>query len=171
MKLFDRINNYFRQFFAELSEGTADLILENPEKVFEGGVTIMAHPRCKNVKSLESMSGGEKSLCALSFIFATQQVNHQPFYVLDEVDAALDPSNVEKLGKLIHRLSQDAKYEHKGIGAQFIVISHREILMAKASQIFGVTSDKGVSVFFTVDMQSLKEAEKKKEKESVQIQV
>ena len=171
MKVFDRINNYFRQFFAELSEGTADLILENPEKNYEAVVPIMAPPRAIKQKSLDSMSGGEKSLSAQSFNYATQQVNHQPFYVLDEVDAALDPSNVEKLGKLIHRISQDAKYEHKGIGAQFIVISHREILMAKANQIFGVTSDKGVSLFFTVDMQSLKETEKKKEKESVQIQV
>ena len=170
LRVFDKINTHFKQFFAELSEGTAELILENPENVFEGGLTIQANPRGKKVKSLESLSGGEQALCALSFIFATQQVNHQPFYVLDEVDAALDPSNVELLGKLIHRLSQEAKHEWHGIGAQFIVISHREILMARATQVFGVTSEKGVSMFFSVNLNELKEKEKARQNEQFHIQ-
>ncbi|MFW9992048.1 MAG: chromosome segregation protein SMC [Candidatus Odinarchaeota archaeon] len=153
-KLYNSVNKYFNQIFGELSEeGKAKMILENPEDPFEGGVMIEAYPAGKQVKSLESMSGGEKALTALAFIFAIQQVESQPFYVLDEIDAALDPMNVDRVGRLIHRLSRrtDDGSSVKG-GAQFLVISHRDILMAKSDRIYGVTNVKGLSDMFPVEM-------------------
>jgi chromosome segregation protein len=161
MKVFNTINKNFKRFFAELSEGKAEIVLENPEKIFEAGVIINASPRGKKVKSLEAMSGGEKALCALSFIFSMQQVDYQPFYVLDEVDAALDPGNVDKLGKLIFRLSQEASLKKKGKGAQFIVISHREQLMSKANLIWGVTSVQGVSSIFSFSLDDYRKQQTK----------
>ncbi|MHA1448772.1 MAG: chromosome segregation protein SMC [Candidatus Hodarchaeales archaeon] len=154
LKLFNSVNKYFNSIFGELSaEGKARMILENPEEPFDGGVMIEAYPAGKKVKSLESMSGGEKALTALAFIFAIQQVEAQPFYVLDEIDAALDPMNVDRVGKLVHRLSRrtDDGSSVKG-GAQFLVISHRDILMAKSDRIYGVTNVKGLSDMFPLQM-------------------
>jgi chromosome segregation protein len=154
MKLYNLVNKNFDSIFGELSdEGHAKMILDNPEDPFEGGVMIEAYPAGKQVKSLESMSGGEKALTALAFIFAIQIVEHQPFYVLDEIDAALDPMNVDRVGRLIHRLSRrmDDGSTVKG-GAQFLVISHRDILMAKSDRIYGVTNVKGLSDMFPVEM-------------------
>ncbi|MFW9906371.1 MAG: hypothetical protein ACFFFH_18770, partial [Candidatus Thorarchaeota archaeon] len=88
------------------------------------------------------MSGGEKALTALAFIFAIQQSEPQPFYVLDEIDATLDVKNVDKVGRFIAKMAKGAsEYGH----AQFIVISHRDILMAKSQSIYGTTNVKGIT--------------------------
>ncbi|MFW9994094.1 MAG: AAA family ATPase, partial [Candidatus Odinarchaeota archaeon] len=154
LKLFNSVNRKFNNLFGELSKnGTTRLILENAEDPFEGGVMIEANPEGKQVASLESMSGGEKALTALAFIFAIQQEEEQPFYVLDEIDAALDPMNVDRVGKLIHRLSRKMSDSEKvRSGAQFLVISHRDILMAKSDRIYGVTNVEGLSEIFPVKM-------------------
>lgn len=159
MRTYNEISRHFGRIYHELDEGSARMILDNPDEVFEGGIQIEAHPKGKKVRSIEALSGGEKTLCALSFILAIQHVDAQPFYILDEVDASLDPGNVDKLGKLLSRLSRDGDVQ--GVprkGAQFIVISHREPLMAKSDLIWGVTTSKGgVSSLVPLDLEDYQE--------------
>ena len=153
MRTFTAIARHFSRIYAELSDGTGRMLLEKPEDVFNGGVDIEANPKGKKVRALESLSGGEKALCALSFIFAIQHVDAQPFYVLDEVDAALDPGNVDKLGRKLLELSREGVVQGvKRKGAQFIVISHREILMAKSDLIWGVTSKNGLTQLWQMNL-------------------
>ena len=142
MRTFNRINSSFNDIFYELANGEARLILENSEDIFEGGVSMEAHPDGKTLKTMESMSGGEKALTALAFIFAIQQSEPQPFYVLDEIDAALDVKNVDKVARLLAKMASGTSEFGK---AQFIVISHRDILMAKAETIYGTTNVNGIT--------------------------
>ncbi|UCE13213.1 MAG: chromosome segregation protein SMC [Candidatus Heimdallarchaeota archaeon] len=171
MKVFRSVNKHFGQIFHELSGGDARLILEkDPKKgedIFEGGMFIEAHPAGKKVASLESMSGGEKALTALAFIFAVQTVDAQPFYILDEIDAALDPMNVRRVAKLLHRMSRsvgqdedDKSQRSKTPGAQFLVISHRDILMAWADRLYGCTNVKGLSSVFSIQMSEERQLER-----------
>ena len=94
MQAFKEVDEHFRENFANLSDGDGFLQLENPNYPLEGGLTLVAHPKGKNVRRLASMSGGEKSLTALSFLFALQKYKPSPFYALDEVDSFLDGINV-----------------------------------------------------------------------------
>ncbi|HIK46706.1 MAG TPA: chromosome segregation protein SMC, partial [Leptolyngbyaceae cyanobacterium M65_K2018_010] len=87
---YDAVNENFQAIFAELSDGDGHLQLEDPEDPFNGGLNLVAHPKGKPVRRLASMSGGEKSLTALSFIFALQRYRPSPFYAFDEVDMFLD---------------------------------------------------------------------------------
>jgi len=96
---------------------------------FSGGLTMMAKPRDKPLQRLNAMSGGEKSLTALSFIFAIQRYSPAPFYALDEIDAFLDASNAELVGELLDELA---------IGTQFIVVSHRSALLERSERAIGV---------------------------------
>lgn len=171
MKVFRSVNKHFGQIFHELSGGDARLILEkDPKKgedIFEGGMFIEAHPAGKRVASLESMSGGEKALTALAFIFAVQTVDAQPFYILDEIDAALDPMNVRRVAKLLHRMSRSVGQDEEGQstrskspGAQFLVISHRDILMAWADRLYGCTNVKGLSSVFSIQMSEERQLER-----------
>lgn len=98
---YDAIDVNFQSIFAELSDGDGHLQLDNPEDPFQGGLNLVAHPKGKPVQRLASMSGGEKSLTALSFIFALQRYRPSPFYAFDEVDMFLDGANVERLSKMI----------------------------------------------------------------------
>jgi len=129
MEAFNAINSHFREIFHELSEGEGELVLENPEDPFKGGLIIRARPKAKTINKLTAMSGGEKSLTALSFIFAIQRYKPAPFYVLDEIDMFLDGANVEKVAKMIKRLSKDA---------QFIVVSLRRPMIESANRVIGV---------------------------------
>lgn len=172
MKVYRSVNKHFGLIFRELSGGDAKLILEkDPKKgedIFEGGMLIEAHPAGKKVASLESMSGGEKALTALAFIFAVQTVDAQPFYILDEIDAALDPMNVRRVAKLLHRMSRTVGQEEEESsksskttpGAQFLVISHRDILMAWADRLYGCTNVKGLSSVFSIQMSEDKQLER-----------
>lgn len=173
MKVYRSVNKHFGLIFRELSGGDAKLILEkDPKKgedIFEGGMFIEAHPAGKKVASLESMSGGEKALTALAFIFAVQTVDAQPFYILDEIDAALDPMNVRRVAKLLYRMSRSVGQESDGEikkpkkstpGAQFLVISHRDILMAWADRLYGCTNVKGLSSVFSIQMSEEKQLER-----------
>jgi chromosome segregation protein len=119
---------------AELSEGDGFLQLENEEYPFAGGLNLVAHPKGKPVQRLTSMSGGEKSLTALSFIFALQKYRPSPFYTFDEVDMFLDGANVERLAKMIKKQVQEA---------QFIVVSLRRPMIASAQRTIGVTQARG----------------------------
>ncbi len=130
MKTYNHINIHFREAFQELAGGEGNLILENPEEPFSGGLTIDAQPRDKKRQRLESMSGGEKSITALAFVFAIQKYLPAPFYAFDEVDQSLDGINVEKLANLIKKQAKNT---------QFIVVSHRPHMIESASRTVGVT--------------------------------
>ena len=134
MEAFTAVDGHFREIFAGLSDGEGMLQLENPEQPLEGGLTLVAHPRGKAVRRLAAMSGGEKSLTALSFLFALQRFRPSPFYALDEVDSFLDGVNVERLAGLI--ASQASL-------AQFLVVSHRRPMIAAAQRTIGVTQARG----------------------------
>ena len=137
LKTYSAINDYFKDVFHELSEGEGTLILENEEKPFEGGLDIEAQPRDKKKQRLMGMSGGEKALTALSFVFAIQKYMPAPFYAFDEVDASLDSINVEKIAHIVQ--SQSDK-------TQFIVVSHRKPMIEAANRTIGVTQkEKGIS--------------------------
>jgi len=131
---FDAVNLNFQSIFAELSDGDGHLQLDDANNPFNGGLTLVAHPKGKQVRRLASMSGGEKSLTALSFIFALQRYRPSPFYAFDEVDMFLDGANVERLSKMIQQQAQLA---------QFIVVSLRRPMIESAERTIGVTQARG----------------------------
>lgn len=131
---FDAVNENFKNIFATLSDGDGYLQLDDEEDPFNGGLNLVAHPKGKPVQRLSSMSGGEKSLTALSFIFSLQRYRPSPFYAFDEVDMFLDGANVEKLSKMIRQQSQQA---------QFIVVSLRRPMIEASQRTIGVTQARG----------------------------
>jgi chromosome segregation protein len=144
MDAYDAINEQFEDIFARLSGGTGELVLEDPEDPFEGGLTMKAQPEDKPVQRLDAMSGGEKSLTALAFIFAIQRHNPAPFYALDEVDAFLDAANAEMVGEMVEELAGDA---------QFVVVSHRSALLERSERAIGVMmQEDNVSAVTGIDL-------------------
>jgi chromosome segregation protein len=131
---FDAVNVNFQGIFAQLSDGDGYLQLDDPNDPFSSGLNLVAHPKGKPVRRLASMSGGEKSLTALSFIFALQRYRPSPFYAFDEVDMFLDGANVERLSKMIRHQAQQA---------QFIVVSLRRPMIESADRTIGVTQARG----------------------------
>ncbi|MFX1447290.1 MAG: AAA family ATPase [Promethearchaeota archaeon] len=146
MKAYHEINREFARIFQKLSPGgSAKMILDRPDKPFEGGVSIEARPRGKKISSLEILSGGEKTLVALSFIFAVQEFYPAPFYIMDEIDAALDGPNVHRVSMLLKELAREA---------QFLVISHREENIVNSDRIYGVSMQQsGITDIFSVDLE------------------
>lgn len=137
MRTLEEIAKNFSELFAKLSPGgSARLILENPEDPFSGGLEIEAKPAGKDVKRIEAMSGGEKALTALAFVFAIQRYKPAPFYLFDEIDAHLDDANVKRVADLIKESSQSS---------QFIVMTLRDVMMANADKIIGVSMRNGTS--------------------------
>ena len=131
---FTVVNENFKTIFATLSDGDGYLQLEDENDPFNGGLNLVAHPKGKPVQRLSSMSGGEKSLTALSFIFSLQRYRPSPFYAFDEVDMFLDGANVEKLAKMIQKQAQQA---------QFIVVSLRRPMIEASERTIGVTQARG----------------------------
>jgi len=149
MKAYHEINRHFSGTFQKLSPGgSAKMILERPDKPFEGGIQIEARPRGKKISSLDILSGGEKTLVALSFIFAVQTQFPAPFYVMDEIDAALDGPNVHRVSTVIKEFAQQS---------QFLVISHREENIMNSEMIYGVSQTDGLTSIFSVDLEKEKE--------------
>ena len=140
MKTFKLLERNFREIFSMLTTkgNEAELVIENPENIFEAGIDVRVKLSGIRAKYLDmkSLSGGEKTLTALAFIFAIQEFEPSWFYLMDEVDAALDKKNSELLSKLI------AKYSS---GSQYIVISHNDAIISEAETIFGVTMQDGMS--------------------------
>lgn len=135
LETFDVVRTNFERIFAQLSPGgIAKLVLDNTEEPLNGGVTAIVRPKGKKILTLKSMSGGEKTITALAFIFAVQECSPTPFYIMDEVDAALDKANTEKLSEML------AEYGKK---AQFIVVSHNDDLISAANYLYGVSMDMG----------------------------
>ena len=129
MDAFEGTNKNFKEIFAELSDGSGELLLENPKAPFEGGLIIRAQPAGKTLLRLEAQSGGEQSLIALSLLLAIQRYKPAPFYVFDEVDMHLDGINIERAAKMIKRCARNI---------QFIVISLREPMIEAADRTIGV---------------------------------
>jgi chromosome segregation protein len=135
---YESIRAHFQELFRKLfGGGMADVILDTPEDVLESGVDIIARPPGKELRGLSLMSGGEKTLTAVALLLAIFRSKPSPFCLLDEVDAALDEANTERLAKTIHDFSDRA---------QFIVITHKKRTMAYADVLYGVTmQESGVS--------------------------
>jgi chromosome segregation protein len=129
METYNGINEPFKEIFHELSDGIGELVLDNYEDPFAGGLTLKAQPKEKTLQRLEAMSGGEKSLTALSFVFAIQQYRPAPFYAFDEIDMFLDGANA---GRVAQRVKKAVK------NAQFIVVSLRKPMIEAAERTIGV---------------------------------
>ncbi len=130
LNAYHSINTNFKEIFAKISEGQGTLVLENENDPFMGGLTFEANIRDKKNQKLAGMSGGEKSLTALAFVFAIQKYLPSPFYAFDEVDMHLDGPNVERLGDIITKQSKEA---------QFIVVSLRKPMIDRSDRMVGVT--------------------------------
>lgn len=131
MKTYEVVNHNFKEIFNTLSKkGEATLNLENPKDLFEDGLTIKVKLSGKKYMDIRSLSGGEKTLTALAFLFAVQEHDPAAFYILDEVDAALDKKNSERLAKLVKQYSNRAQY---------IMISHNDAVINEADTLFGIS--------------------------------
>ncbi|VVB83064.1 Chromosome partition protein Smc [uncultured archaeon] len=144
MNTINALNEIFSANFSQLSQkGQVSLDLEDPREPFNGGVNItvkMGHGKYFDVKSL---SGGEQTLVALSLIFAIQELKPYYFYIFDEIDAALDKRNSERLGELLK------KYMKKG---QYIVITHNDEVMANSTNLYGISMSEGISKIISLRM-------------------
>jgi chromosome segregation protein len=130
-KVVTGVDEHYRTIYSELSGGgTGRIALENPGDPLAGGLLIEASPVGKTVTRLEQLSGGEKSLASLAFVFALQRYDPSPLYVFDEVDMSLDGVNAENVGRMLR---------HNSERAQFIVISLRKVTLKFAKTLFGVT--------------------------------
>lgn len=137
LKTLNSINETFSRNFSQLSvKGQVFLDLENKKEPFEGGVNIIVKTGHGKYFDVKSLSGGEQTIVALSLIFAIQELNPYYFYILDEIDAALDKRNSERLAGLLQR------YMTKG---QYIVITHNDEVIANATNLYGVSMNDGVS--------------------------
>ena len=133
MKTYDVISHNFKTIFGMLStKGEAEIELENKKEPLEGGLNIKVRLSGKKFLDIRSLSGGEKTMTALAFIFAVQEYEPAAFYVLDEVDAALDKKNSERLAKLVKKYSQKAQY---------VIISHNDGVIQEADNLYGISMD------------------------------
>ncbi len=142
---FKEIRVMFAKVFKELfGGGKADLELVDEENLLETGIVINAQPPGKKLQNMMQLSGGEKSLTAISLLFAIQSLKPSPFCLLDEIEAALDDSNVTRFAKYLKKLTKDT---------QFIVITHRKGTMECADILYGITmQEKGVSTLVSVNL-------------------
>lgn len=142
---FKEIRIMFSKVFKELfGGGKADLELVDDDDILETGIKIHAQPPGKKLQNMMQLSGGEKSLTAIALLFAIQSLKPSPFCLLDEIEAALDDSNVKRFAKYLNKLTKDT---------QFIVITHRKGTMEAADILYGITmQEKGVSTLVSVSM-------------------
>ncbi|MBR9682302.1 MAG: AAA family ATPase [Candidatus Aenigmarchaeota archaeon] len=141
-KTLEEVTNQFRVVYNDLTSGEGTLELDDPENI-ESGLLIRASPPGRKVLNIDSMSGGEKTMTAMAFLFAIQKFRPAPFYILDEVDAALDKPNTKKVTNLVEKYSKDN---------QFIVISHNDGTIQAASCVYGVTMEEGESKLLGIKM-------------------
>jgi chromosome segregation protein len=142
---FEQIKVEFDKVFKELfggGRGTIELV--EGEDILEAGITIISQPPGKKLQNMMQLSGGEKALTAISLLFAIQNLAPSPFCLLDEIEAALDDSNVSRYANYLHKLTKHT---------QFIVITHRRGTMSAADRLYGITmQEKGVSALVSVDL-------------------
>lgn len=142
---FNEIQTMFDKVFRELfGGGKATLELVDSEDILEAGIRIIAQPPGKKLQNMMQLSGGEKALSAIALLFAIQSLKPSPFCLLDEIEAALDDSNVTRYAKYLNKLTKDT---------QFIVITHRKGTMEAADVLYGITmQEKGVSTLVSVNL-------------------
>lgn len=142
---FEEIGIEFDKVFKQLfGGGKGTLELQEEEDILEAGIRIIAQPPGKKLQNMMQLSGGEKALTAISLLFAIQNLKPSPFCLLDEIEAALDDSNVDRFARYLHKLTKNT---------QFIVITHRRGTMTAADRLYGITmQEKGVSTLVSVDL-------------------
>jgi chromosome segregation protein len=142
---FAEISKEFDVVFKQLfGGGKGTLELMDGEDILEAGIRIIAQPPGKKLQNMLQMSGGEKALTAIALLFAIQNLKPSPFCLLDEIEAALDDSNVGRFAEYLHKLTKST---------QFIVITHRRGTMAAADRLYGITmQEKGISTLVSVDL-------------------
>ena len=142
---FGQIRIEFDKAFKELfGGGKGTLELEEEEDILEAGIRIISQPPGKKLQNMMQLSGGEKALTAIALLFAIQNLKPSPFCLLDEIEAALDDSNVTRYAKYLHKLTKNT---------QFIIITHRRGTMTAADRLYGITmQEKGVSTLVSVDL-------------------
>lgn len=142
---FAHICSEFNRVFKELfGGGQGTLELMEGEDILEAGIRIIAQPPGKKLQNMMQLSGGEKALTAIALLFAIQNLKPSPFCLLDEIEAALDDSNVTRFARYLHKLTKNT---------QFIVITHRRGTMTAADRLYGITmQEKGVSTLVSVDL-------------------
>ena len=142
---FEDIKIEFDKVFQELfggGKGTLELI--EGEDIIEAGIRIISQPPGKKLQNMMQLSGGEKALTAISLLFAIQNLKPSPFCLLDEIEAALDDSNVGRFSNYLHKLTKNT---------QFIIITHRRGTMVSADRLYGITmQEKGVSTLVSVNL-------------------
>ena len=144
LKTLTELNEIFSRNFSQIStKGQASLELENKKEPFEGGVGIEIKVGHGKYFDITSLSGGEQSMVALSLIFAIQELSPYCFYILDEIDAALDKINSQKLAGLLK------KYMQKG---QYIVITHNDEIMLSAKNLYGVSMHEKISKIISMSV-------------------
>ena len=135
---FDKV---FKQLFGG-GKGTLELIED--EDILEAGIRIISQPPGKKLQNMMQLSGGEKALTAIALLFAIQNLKPSPFCLLDEIEAALDDSNVTRFAQYLHKLTKNT---------QFIIITHRRGTMNAADRLYGITmQEKGVSTLVSVNL-------------------
>ena len=139
------IREEFDKAFKELFGGGRGTIEIDPEAdILDAGINIIAHPPGKKLQNMMQLSGGEKALTAIALLFAIQNMKPSPFCLLDEIEAALDESNVVHYAKYLHKLTKNT---------QFIIITHRRGTMTAADRLYGITmQEKGVSTLVSVNL-------------------
>lgn len=137
----ERFDKVFKELFGG-GRGTLELLEE--EDILTAGIKIVAQPPGKKLQNMMQLSGGEKALTAIALLFAIQSLKPSPFCLLDEIEAALDDSNVDRYAQYLHKLTKDT---------QFIVITHRRGTMNAADILYGITmQEKGVSTLVSVNL-------------------
>lgn len=142
MRTLEAIASQFKVIFNDLMGGEGEIGLEEPN-VIESGLLINASPPGRKVLNIDAMSGGEKTMTALAFLFAIQKFKPAPFYILDEIDAALDKPNTKKMTEFLKKYSSNA---------QFIVISHNDVTIQAADCVYGVSMEDGESRIVGIKM-------------------
>jgi chromosome segregation protein len=146
---FQKVQENFRKVFRSLftEEDTCDLVLQNPTEPLDSPIDIMARPKGKRPLTINQLSGGEKTLTAISLLFAIYLIKPAPFCIFDEADAPLDDTNIDKFNRIIRKFSDES---------QFIIVTHNKRTMASTDIIYGVTMpEQGISRVIPVDLREL----------------
>ncbi len=145
LEAFEQVrNNFFKNFQILFEGGEAELNIIDNENILESGLEIKAQPPGKRLLNLKLLSGGEKTLTSLAFLFALFEYKPSPFCVFDEVDASLDEANIQRFLKFLHKLKENT---------QFVIITHNFKTMEEADYIYGITmNEPGISTIYSMKM-------------------
>lgn len=141
----ENFDKYFKEFYPE--QGSYGMLkLESQEKPLESGLLLEAKPAHKHLRTIDAMSGGEKTITAIAFLFAIQAYKPSPFYILDEIDAALDQANSIRVANMLKKFANEM---------QFIIVTHNKQVTRESDQIIGIHMNKEGSSVVEIDMKSI----------------